>query len=170
MGVGWIDKIYNNSGQDCHIRSVDSSHNGVIRDEHSSRNLDGGPWHLLSPGQQYRADWCGIPWYWQGQHFKSLTFDVDGTARTNFFASQIEDKNWIVYYDETTGEPIGRLQVPKVDFRVWLRLYPDKIVFDVVNDSGPTWEALADLYDAAKFWVPIALDALGAVLKKTAGG
>jgi hypothetical protein len=168
MGVGWIDNIYNNTGSDWFLRSVDSSHNGAIQPDGGSQfTLDDGNFHTLSSNRHFHANWCGIPWYYQGSHFKA--FSMNQADSVQFYTSQVDGNNWIYYLDGHTGHILARQQAPKVDFHCNLRFEDSGPAIDIVNDDGSTQEVLAQLYTELKAWATIAASVLGSVLKAKSG-
>ena len=168
MGVGWIDNIYNNTDSNWYLRSVDSSHNGAIQPDGAAQfTLDDGRFHALSPHRHFHASWCGIPWYYQGIHYKA--FSVDRVANVQFYTSQVEGNNWIYYLDGVTGRVLARQQAPKVDFHCNLRFEDSGPALDIVNDDGSTQEVLAQIYTELKSWATIAASVLGTILKSKSG-
>jgi hypothetical protein len=167
MGVGWIDNIYNNTGSQWFLKSVDSSHNGAIQpDSGASFTLDDGNFHGFTP-QHFHANWCGIPWYYQGSHFKA--FSTNRMDNVQFYTSYVDSKNWIYYLDGLNGHILARQEAPKVDFHCNLRFEDSGPVLDIVNDDGSTQEVLTQLYTELKAWTAIAMSALGTVLKSKTG-
>lgn len=164
MGVGWIDNVYNNTDKQWYLKSLDDSHNGAIsRDGRQLFTLDDHAYHGLSAHTQFHADWCGIPWYYQGRHYKAMSSDQQRNVQ--FYTSDVEGKNWIYYLDGLTGNIIGRQQAPRVDFRCNLRFETTGNFIDIVNDSGNVQETVAFLYNEFKQWVQIGLGAFGATIK-----
>jgi len=171
MGVGWIDRIYNNTDQTLWWRSQDSSHNGAVvaPNTNTRYNMDDGQWHEISPRTSYQADWCGIPWYWNGQHFKAISTGLPNNLQ--IVTSFMEDgQNYIRFDDGTTGRPVGRQGAPKIDFHVWLRFEPDGWYWDIKNTDGSTVELATFIYDQVKFWVPVALNVLASTAKAAGSG
>ncbi|SFH69215.1 hypothetical protein SAMN05421678_1294 [Actinopolymorpha cephalotaxi] len=168
MGVGWIDDIYNNTDARWYLRSVDSSHNGSLAGGGTSFVLDGGAYHSLAPRTHYHADWCGIPWYYNGQHFKAMSSDM--RQNVQFFTSQVDGKNWVYYTNGVTGATIARQEAPKVDFHCRLRFEADGNYLDIINDDSSTQEAVTYIYTELKTWAQMAMSALGGILKKNSGG
>jgi len=153
MGVGWIDRIYNNTDQAWSLKSIDSSHNGAISGGGGNFALDDGQMHSLVPRTFYRADWCGIPWYYQGKHYKAFT-DSNGQKSIAFYQSQVGGTNWIIFEEEDTGRQIGRTQVDKsVDYHCVMRFEPTGVFLDVVNDDGSTRDVQHQIWDVTKGWV-----------------
>jgi hypothetical protein len=85
MAVVWIEKIYNNASVPWQLLSVDTSHNGAIQGGGQQFTLDDGNYHTLSSGTKYDAQWCGIPWYYAGNHYKRVT---KGGAGVEFFTAE----------------------------------------------------------------------------------
>jgi hypothetical protein len=107
MGVGWIDNIYNNTDKEWCLKSVDDRHNGAIfRDGRRLFELDDRKYHSLSPHTQFHAEWCGIPWYYQGKHYKAMS--ADQQSNVQFYTSEMDKKNNIIFLNGQTGEIIGR--------------------------------------------------------------
>lgn len=133
MAVGWIDNIYNNSQQIWYMKSVDDRHNGRLTAGSESFKLDDGAFHPLSPGIHYTADSCGIPWYYQGKHFKVISRNTTGGVR--FYTSEIGDKNWIIYEEDGRGRELARQTVPKgSNFHCNLRFEDSGVFIDIVNN------------------------------------
>jgi hypothetical protein len=170
MGVGWIDSIYNNTDQPWWFASADSSHNGrlVRLSDHWSFTLDDRQYHQIDPRTQYWAQWCGIPWFYQALHYKSLSINQDNNVR--MYTSQTAGVNYIVYEDGKTGRVVGRQEVPKnVDFHCRLRIEDDGNFIDVLNDDGTTREATVEVYNEAKEWVKVVISILGLLVGKAGG-
>ncbi|WP_285568400.1 hypothetical protein [Actinoallomurus iriomotensis] len=130
--------------------------------------LDDGQYHVLKPYTHYHASWCGIPWYYQGIHFKSMSLDRQNNVQ--FYTSQVDSANWIYYVDGRTGKILARQGAPKnVDFHCNLRFENDGNYIDIVNDDGSTQDVLAYAYSELKSWVQIAMSGLGALLKSNSG-
>jgi len=171
MGVGWIDRIYNNTGLEWQMQSIDSRNNGAIRSWPENKqlfDLHDQKFHILSPAAEFRGDWCGIPWYYNGKHYKSLTADQEHFVQ--IFTSHVEGRNWIYFVDGKTGRDIGRQTAPDVDFHCYLRFEDSGIFIDIKNDDGTTADVLAFLYDETKYWVQVAISIFGGSVKKAAGG
>src|ERR1700712_3822979 len=169
MGVGWIDNIYNNTGSTWFLKSVDSGHNGAIQPDSGPQfTLDDGNFHGLTGNKHFHADWCGIPWYYQGKHFKA--FSLDQSKNVQFYTSQVAGKNWIYFLDGVSGNILARKEAPKVDFHCNLRFEGAGPEIDIVNDDGSTQEVLNQIYTEAKSWATIAASVLGTLLKTKAGG
>ncbi|MDQ1745405.1 MAG: hypothetical protein QOE23_3744 [Pseudonocardiales bacterium] len=169
MAVGWIDNIYNNTGTTWFLKSVDSSHNGAIKPDGGTEfTLDDGAFHDLSPNRHFHANWCGIPWYWQGSHFKA--FSTDRNHNVQFYTSQVDGKNWIYFLDGITGNILARQEAPKsVDYHCNLRFEDSGPAIDIVNDDGATQDVLNQIYTEAKAWATIAASVLSTLLKAKAG-
>lgn len=138
MGIGWIDTIYNNSSSDWTLQSYDDRNNGLITPvtggAGSDFNLDGTAKCTLKAKTQYRASWCGIPWYFEGRHYKVLKAKDDQGVR--FYTTEVDDRNWIMFQYINTGQVIGKQMVPKgEDFRCELTLLdsvPDRSTGEVM--------------------------------------
>jgi hypothetical protein len=168
MGVGWIDNIYNNTGSTWFLKSVDSSHNGAIKGGGESFTLDDGRYHGLNAHNQFHADWCGIPWYWEGSHYKAMS--ADQQQNVQFYTSQVGGTNWIYFLDGMTGDIVGRQQAPKVDFHCNMRFEDSGNYIDIINDDGTTQDVIAFVYNELKQWAQIAAGVFAALLKVKAGG
>lgn len=169
MGVGWIDNIYNNTGTQWFLKSVDDRNNGAIQPDGGAQfTLDDKRFHTLSANHHFHASWCGIPWYYQGSHFKA--FSVNQSANVQFYTSQVDGNNWIYYLDGPTGHILARQQAPKIDFHCNLRFEDSGPVIDIVNDDGSTQEVLNQIYTELKAWATIGASVLGGVLKSHSGG
>jgi hypothetical protein len=169
MGVGWIDNIWNNTDSQWFLRSVDSSHNGAIQPDVGAQFvLDDGHFHAFNPRMHFHASWCGIPWYYQGSHFKA--FSVNQSDNVQFYTSYVDGKNWIYYLDGLTGHILARTEAPQIDFHCNLRFEDSGPVIDIVNDDGSTQAVLNQLYTELKSWATIAASALGSLLKSKSGG
>jgi hypothetical protein len=155
MGIGWIDNIYNNSGTSWYFRSVDARHNGALEGAGTKFKLDDAEFHILKPKTHYTADWCGIPWYHNGKHYKVLSKDKESGVL--FYTSESEGKNWIKYQDLKGGHQLARQAAPKgSDFHCNLRLEDAGIVIDIVNNNAFSGEnALYQMYSETKEWVKI---------------
>lgn len=168
MGVGWIDNIYNNTDSQWYLRSVDSSHNGVLTGDGGSFPLDDLNYHALTPKSKFHAQWCGIPWYYQGSHYKAMSLDKQKNVQ--FYTSQSDGTNWIYFLDGLTGNPVARQKAPKSDFHCNLRFEDDGNYIDIVNDDGSTVEAVTFVYNESKFWADEAIKLVAALIKKIGGG
>jgi hypothetical protein len=168
MAVGWIDNLYNNTARPWYLRSVDDRHNGVLVSAGGRLVLDDGRFHEVAAHTHYAADWCGIPWYFQGKHFKVLSRSGQGGAR--FFTSEVGAENWLVFEDSGTGRGIGRQSVPKgSDFHCNLRIEDNGVFFDVVNNHAFSAEnAVSQIYSEAKEWVGMAMPAIAAAISAAA--
>ena len=143
MPVVWIDEIYNNSNSVWHLQSVDSTHNGaVLLNGQKVAELDSGDFHDLAPHTHYHAEWCGVPWYWKGEHFKCVRRNTQGIQ---IFAAEDGGKNWIRFHEAATGRPLARLEVSKnTDTHVFLRFEDDGVFIDVVANANPYFEQFVD--------------------------
>ena len=170
MGVGWIDRIYNNTDLQWLFQSIDDRHNGAIKNSLTGAQftLDDRQFHALNPRTRFTAEWCGIPWYYNGQHFKTMS--TDGSRTAEFFTSDVEGKNWIYFKDGQTGRDIGRQQAPRVDFHCWLRFENDGNYIDILNDAGLVQETIAYVLNEARQWVTALAPILAAMVKAKAGG
>ena len=165
MGVGWIDNIYNNSRSTWYLRSVDARHNGALSGGGQDFALDDGEFHPLAPGTHYKADWCAIPWYHKGDHFKAVSRDRrEGVL---FYTSEVDGGNWIVYEELHTGRQVARQAVPKgSDFHCTMRFEPGGVFMDVVNNNAFSGEnALYQVLSEAKEWVQVLAPVLGEAIK-----
>ena len=155
MGVGWIDRVYNNSGTSWYLKSVDDRHNGALAGAGASFKLDDANFHALKPRTHYTADWCGIPWYYNGKHFKVLS--KDNKSGVIFYTSEIGGDNWILYEELNTGRQLARQAVPKgSDFHCNLRFEDAGIFIDIVNNNAFSGEnALYQIYSETKEWVKV---------------
>jgi hypothetical protein len=178
MGVGWVEHIYNNTGDDWYISSHDKEHNGTIRAVDSNGRpiggivkLDDGGYKKLNANTQYADTWCGIPWYVADEsHFKSLASTQNGPG-IKIYQSEISGSNYIVYEDPSNGKRLGATGVPVglfTDYHCHIRIENDGIYFDVVNDNGNIVNAITYVFDEAAKLAPIAAAILGATLKATA--
>jgi len=160
-GVGWIDNIYNNTPNTWYVKSIDDRHNGNISGNGTSQELDGGSWATIKSGH-YSADWFGIPWYYQGKHYKVIKLH---NKEVKFYTSEIGDKNWIIFEDTVTGHQIARQEVPYgSDFHCNLRFEKTGIIIDVVNNNKFTAEnARKEIYKEGKWVVETYLKYIAAV-------
>jgi hypothetical protein len=170
MGIGWLDTLYNNTDNTWYFQSKDWTHNGaVMLGTQTVFNMDDQAWHALSPRTHYHAEWCGIPWYSSGRNYKSISINKQDSVQ--FYTSEIDGQNWIVYQDGLTGRLAGKQGAPKMaDFHCNFRIEDSGIFLDIVNADAQVLELGAWIYDQVKFWVPVALGALGANNKTKAGG
>ena len=163
FNIGWIDRIYNNTNQTWYIKSVDDRHNGKLKEVGGREEieLDGGQWHALKPNTQYKCEWCGIPWFWNSDHFKRLSGRADKRTYVEIFQSSQDRKNW-VYYTDQNGREVGRQQVLKdAGYHTWLKIEADGCALYMVNDDGDIVDTIKQLIDLAGEWV-------GASMKKFA--
>jgi hypothetical protein len=168
MAVGWIDKVFNNTGTTWFLKSVDDQHNGVLKSDNASFQLDDAQFHEIKPETQYGADWCGIPWYFQGKHYKALS--KDQKTGIVFFTSEIGAENWIIYNEIVTGRSVARQSAPKgSDFHCNLRFEDEGIFLDIVNNNAFSGEnAVYQVYSETKEWVKVLLPAISAAIKAAA--
>jgi hypothetical protein len=178
MGVGWIERIYNNTDIPWYIKSQDGANNGklwmidangiAIQDPFV---LDDHQFHELDPLSSYATDWCGIPWYQRDAAYKALANDP-GIPGVHIYQSQINETNNIYWFEPIHGEPIGRLTVPGglLDYHCNLRLENDGFYFDVTNDNGTTWDAVDFIYTELKTWAQVAASVLGGKAKAAGQG
>lgn len=132
MGVGWIDNIFNNTDRHWFFQSVDDRNNGALSGGSSNFTLDDRAYHKLSPHTHYTADWCGIPWYYSGKHYKVISPDEHDGVK--FYTSQNGAKNCIVYEELQTGRQRILQHVPGGDFHCNLRIENEGFFIDVVNN------------------------------------
>ena len=165
MGVGWIDRIYNNTGIEWQLQSEDDRNNGLVKKVGGGGQFDlhDKKWHVLSPNTRYTAEWCGIPWYYNGIHQKNMSTDQQNVAE--FFTSWRDGANWIYYRDVQTGREIGRQQAPRDDFHCYMRFENDGNYIDILNDAGNVTETLTQIYDEVKGWVQIIVPVLAAAIQ-----
>jgi len=177
MAIGWIDEIYKNADGDFRLQSIDDSHNGSAAKELSpgelpplpwlwpSFNLDDKQFHVIQSRTHWSCQWCGVPWYYNSRHYKTL-ISPNGVT-TKVFQSQQDGSNWIFFQDANTGRTVGRQQVPKSsDYHVHLRFENEGVFFDVINDDGSTLDALTQINDQIKGWITVLAPVLAAILKK----
>lgn len=159
MGIGWIDNVYNNTSTNWYLSSIDSRHNGELATgsgwSTTKFTLDDGRFKLLKPRTAYRASWCGIPWYYNGRHYKVLSQQQSGGVR--FYTSELEGKNWIMYEEVRTGRPVAKQEVPKgSDFHCNLRFETNGPLIEVVNNNAFSGEnAFFMIYNESKEWVKV---------------
>ena len=168
MGIGWIDNIYNNSSSTWHLKSVDDRNNGALSGGGTSFTLDDQNYHALRSGTHYKADWCGIPWYFEGKHFKVIS--QDRKKGVLFYTSEIGGDNWIVYEELNTGRQIARQSVPKgSDFHCNLRFEEAGVFIDVVNNNAFSGEnAVYQILSETKDWVKVLAPIIGAAIQAAA--
>lgn len=169
MSVGWIDNIYNNSSSIWYLKSVDDRYNGALEGGGTNFTLDDKNFHDLKPKSHYKADWCGIPWYYQGKHFKVIT--KDQKSGVLFYTSEISDKNWIVYEQLNTGRQIARQAAPKgSDFHCNLRYEDAGVFIDIINNNLFSGEyALYQIYSETKEWVQVLEPIISEAIMAAAG-
>jgi hypothetical protein len=56
MGVGWIDRIYNNTDVEWFLQSIDDRHNGAISKDGTRFTLDDHQFHALAPHSRFSAE------------------------------------------------------------------------------------------------------------------
>jgi hypothetical protein len=170
MAIGWIDRICNNSGSSWYLKSVDDRHNGALKGGGASFTLDDANFHVLNHHTQYTADWCGIPWYYQGKHFKVLS--KDQKRGVLFYISEIGADNWIIYEELNTGRQLARQAAPKgSDFHCNLRFEDTGVFIDIVNNNAFSGEnALYQIYSEIKEWedvlAPVVAEAIAGKLSE----
>ncbi|NJK31323.1 MAG: hypothetical protein HC927_02285 [Deltaproteobacteria bacterium] len=165
MGIGYIDNIYNNSKTSWHIRSVDDRHNGVLTTDGEEFTLDDGAFHEIAANTHYHGSWCGIPWYFEGRHFKQFARDNNKKRGTRFYTSQLSDENWIIYEDAATGRQVARQKVPNnQDFHCNLRFEDEGVFIDVVNSNQFTAEnMLVQILEQGKWVVEQVINIAGLI-------
>lgn len=153
MSVGWIDNIYNNARSTWYLKSVDDRNNGA-----------------LAGSTRYHADWCGIPWYFEGRHYKVISQDSKNGVL--FYTSELKGRNWIVYEQLNTGRQIARQAVPTgSDFHCNMRFEPDGVFIDVVNNNQFSGEKAAlQIMGEAKSWVKALAPIFAAAIQANAKG
>jgi hypothetical protein len=152
MAVGWIDTIYNNSDSHITFGSRDDQNNGVLQEGPGSP-LELSKNQRVAPKSRYHAEFCGIPWYFQGKHYKMLSMNKEIPPGVQFYQSEIEGNNWIIFEDMQTGRRIARQRVPNVDYHCNLILNNDDVLIEVVNDQSVSWEQFMQAYDEFGKWV-----------------
>lgn len=167
MGIGWIDNIYNNSSSRWHLKSKQDGHNGAIQGSASNFILDDGQFHAIESRQAYRADWCGIPWYYQGKHYKVISRNQKRGVL--FYTSEIGPDNWIMYEELGTGRVLAKQKAPKgSDFHCNLRFEEEGAYIDIVNNNAFSGEnAVFLIYNEYRQWVqtiaPVVGELIGAI-------
>lgn len=164
--TGWIDRIYNNTNRDWYIKSVDDRFNGKLKEHGGGEviELDGGQWHRLKKNTRYNCEWCAIPWYWEGKHYKLLSGVASKAHYVECFTSSVEGKNW-VYYMDATGDEVARQKAPNNDaFRLWLRIDDEKCLFYIVNDTGGIIDTLIQLHTELNKWIDATLDRVAKIV------
>lgn len=148
MGIGWIDTINNNSSTEWKLQSYDDRNNGkisAITGPEYSADLDNKNTVILRPNSRYQAEWCGIPWYFAGKHYKLLK-PADG-AGVQLFTSERDGGNWILCFDNKTGQEISKQAVPKGrDYRCTLNLLdsvPACGLEGITSDTGRAHHAFS---------------------------
>ena len=108
MGVSWIPDIYQNNSCSFWIRSQDDSNNASVRGQF---DLDDRGWHELSTGN-YRTDWFGIPWYYQGEnnHYKIIGPAPEDDKCVKIYTSVLNGQDYICFVD-SDGKTIARVRV-----------------------------------------------------------
>lgn len=160
MSIGWIDRVYNNSSKTWYLKSVDDNHNGTLENSGSKVELGVGLFQAVKPHTMYQADWCGIPWYYQGKHYKVIAENDQGNNAIQFYSTELEDKNWVVFEEAATGKKRLRQEVPKgSDFHCYLIFEEEGFRVDVVNNNAFSGEnMLLEVYSETKKWVKTAVD------------
>jgi hypothetical protein len=155
MSVGWIDNIYNNTAAAWYLKSVDDVHNGALSSSSGNFTLDDKNFHEIKANTHYHADWCGIPWYFNGIHYKVISKDTISGAL--FYTSLIGDKNCIVYEELNTGRQVILQAAPKdSDFHCNLRIEENGIFIDVVNNNAFSGEnAIFLIVGKSEEWLKI---------------
>ena len=147
---------------------MDDRHNGALSGGGTHFTLDDRNYRALQPGMHYKADWCGIPWYFEGKHFKVIS--QDQRRGVLFYTSEIGGSNWIVYEELNTGRQVARQAVPKgSDFHCNLRFEPTGVFFDVVNNNAFSGEnAVYQVMSEAKDWLTVLAPIMSEALKTSA--
>ncbi len=168
MSVGWIDNIYNNGRTIWYLKSVDDRNNGALAANGTNFTLDDHEYHALAGESHFHANWCGIPWYFEGKHFKVISRDRQKGVL--FYTSEIEGQNWIVYEELNTGRQIARQAVPTgSDFHCNLRFEADGIFIDVVNNNAFSGENAAhQILSETKEWVKASAAIISAAIQDSA--
>ncbi len=168
MSAGWIDNIYNNTTTTWQLKSVDDRHNGALAAGGTRFELDDGAFHALKGETHFQAEWCGIPWYYQGKHFKVIS--TDGKRGVLFYTSELEGRNWVVYEELNTGRQLARQAVPTgSDFHCNLRFEADGVFLDVVNNNAFSGEnALYQILSETKEWMKVLAPIISAAIKGAA--
>lgn len=127
--------------------------------------LDDRRFHALQPNMHYKADWCGIPWYFEGKHYKVIS--QDQRQGTLFYTSEIDGSHWIIYEELNTGRPLARQAVPKgSDFHCNLRFESTGVLVDIVNNNSFSGENAAYLImSETKEWIKVLAPVLAAAIK-----
>lgn len=166
MGVGWIDNIYNNSSSKWYLKSKSDRHNGAIQGSGSSFLLDDAQFHAIESGQAYKPEWCGIPWYYQGKHYKVIS--KDQKRGVLFYTSEIGPDNWIMYEELGTGRVIAKQKAPKgADFHCNLRFENNGFYIDIVKNNEFSGENALFLIYQDRQWMhstaPVVGEIIGAI-------
>jgi hypothetical protein len=172
MGTGWIDNIFNNSKVTWHLKSVDDRHHGALSGGGTNFALDDQSFHALRSDTHYRADWCGIPWYFEGKHFKVLS--LDQKKGVLFYTSEIGGTNWLMYEElvsgRRTGLEIARQSVPKgSDFHCNLRFEVAGVFIDVVNNNAFSGEnAVYQVLSETREWMQVGSPIIASAIQASA--
>ncbi len=136
MAVGWIDTIYVSTNHNMYMSSHDSSNNGVLNGGLGSPIELDNFLKVIAKDSQYHADWCGIPWYHNGIHFKIISKDDSPDSGVKFYQSEINHKNWVVWEEAKTGKEIARQTVPSAfDYHCKLTIADNSILLEIINDQ-----------------------------------
>jgi hypothetical protein len=168
MAVGWIDNIFNNTNSTWYLKSVDDSHNGALEAGGARFALDDQTFHAVKPRTHYRADWCGIPWYYQGKHFKALS--KDQKTGVLFYTSEMAGGNWVVYEELGTGRQLARQAAPQgSDFHCSLRFEDTGVYIDIINNNAFSGEnAVYQVYSETQEWVKVLGPMIAAAIQAAA--
>jgi len=168
MSVGWIDNIYNNSKTTWYVKSVDDRHNGALAADGKQFTLDDGAFHQMEGETHFHAEWCGIPWYYQGKHYKAIS--TDGKGGVQFYTSELEGRNWVIYEELNKGRQLARQSVPtRSDFHCNLRFETEGVFLDVVNNNAFSGEnAVYQVMSETKEWVKVLAPIISAAIKGAA--
>jgi hypothetical protein len=168
MAVGWIDNIFNNTNTTWYLKSVDDRHNGALEAGGARFTLDDQTFHAVKPRTHYRTDWCGIPWYYQGKHFKALS--KDQKTGVLFYTSEMGGGNWIVYEEIGTGRQLARQAAPQgSDFHCNLRFEEAGVYIDIINNNAFSGEnAIYQVCSETKEWVKVLGPMIAAAIQAAA--